>query len=151
MVEWEAGGDLDRPDRLLRGDRSGRTKGLALSVACYSIFGGLGSFVTQQEQLLALRFLAGLGIGGVWPNGVALITEFWPDASRPTLSGIFGTSANMGVFVMSQLGLPRGLFQGGGQHQPDLRRRDGGDIACARYDEDEMSAVIRDVDSPILE
>jgi len=86
------------------GDRFGRAKGLAWSVICYSVFGGLGYFVNSQEQLLLLRFLVGLGIGGVWPNGVALIAEFWPDVSRPTLAGIFGMSANLGVFVMSQLG-----------------------------------------------
>ena len=86
------------------GDRIGRTQGLAWSVSCYSVFGGLGYLATGQEQLLVLRFLVGLGIGGVWPNGVALISEFWPDVSRPTLAGVFGTSANMGVFVMSQLG-----------------------------------------------
>jgi len=86
------------------GDRFGRANGLAWSVICYSVFGGLGYFVTSQEQLLVLRFLVGLGIGGVWPNGVALIAEFWPDVSRPTLAGIFGMSANLGVFVMSQLG-----------------------------------------------
>ncbi|MBI4659928.1 MAG: MFS transporter [Verrucomicrobia bacterium] len=86
------------------GDRIGRSKGLAWSVLCYSVFGGLGYMVSSQEQLLVLRFMVGLGIGGVWPNGVALIAEFWPDVSRPTLAGIFGMSANLGVFVMSQLG-----------------------------------------------
>lgn len=86
------------------GDRIGRVPGLAWSVICYSVFSGLGYLIHSQEQLLVLRFLVGLGIGGVWPNGVALIAEFWPDVSRPTLAGVFGMSANLGVFLMSQLG-----------------------------------------------
>ena len=86
------------------GDRIGRSKAMAWSILCYSVFGGAGYFVTNQEQLLALRFLTGLGIGGMWPNGVALVSEFWSDVSRPMMAGLLGTSANIGVFVMSQLG-----------------------------------------------
>lgn len=86
------------------GDRFGRAKGMAWSVLCYSFFGGGGYFATTQEQLLVLRFLTGLGIGGMWPNGVSLVSEFWKDVSRPMLAGIFGTAANLGVFAMSQLG-----------------------------------------------
>ena len=86
------------------GDRVGRAKAMGWSILCYSLFGGTGYFVTNQEQLLILRFLTGLGIGGMWPNGVALVSEFWSDVSRPMLAGLLGTSANIGVFVMSQLG-----------------------------------------------
>ncbi|MEQ1860026.1 MAG: MFS transporter [Chthoniobacteraceae bacterium] len=86
------------------GDRIGRVRAMACSILCYSVFGGAGYFVTSQEQLLALRFLAGLGIGGMWPNGVALVAEVWSDVSRPMLAGIIGMAANLGVFVTSQLG-----------------------------------------------
>ena len=86
------------------GDRFGRAKGLAWSVLCYSFFGGAAYFAGTQEQLLVLRFLTGLGIGGMWPNGVSLVSEFWQDVSRPMLAGIFGAAANLGVFAMSQLG-----------------------------------------------
>src|SRR5687768_3030067 len=86
------------------GDRIGRARAMACSILCYSIFGGAGYFVTNQEQLLALRFLTGLGIGGMWPNGVALVAEVWSDVSRPMLAGLIGMAANVGVFVTSQLG-----------------------------------------------
>ncbi len=86
------------------GDRIGRARAMACSILCYSVFGGAGFFVTNQDQLLALRFLAGLGIGGMWPNGVALVAEVWSDVSRPLLAGLIGTAANLGVLVMSQLG-----------------------------------------------
>src|SRR5262245_37872534 len=68
------------------GDRVGRVRALGVSILFYSAFAGLGTFVTSLEQLLVLRFVVGLGVGGVWPNGVALASECWPDASRPVLA-----------------------------------------------------------------
>ena len=89
------------------GDRIGRSKAMGCSILCYTLFGAAGYLVTTQEQLLVLRFLTGLGIGGMWPNGVALVSEFWSDVSRPFLAGLLGASANVGIFVISQLGTMR--------------------------------------------
>ncbi|HNT89117.1 MAG TPA: MFS transporter, partial [Candidatus Hydrogenedentes bacterium] len=86
------------------GDRFGRVRGMALSIFCYAGFGAAGYFVRTQEQLLVLRFLTGLGVGGIWPNGVSIIAEFWSDVSRPMLAGMMGTAANLGILVMSQFG-----------------------------------------------
>jgi SHS family sialic acid transporter-like MFS transporter len=86
------------------GDRIGRSRAMGVSILCYSIFGGAGALVSNQQQLLALRFLAGLGVGGVWPNGVALVSECWDGVSRPTAAAIMGTAINVGIFCVSQLG-----------------------------------------------
>jgi len=40
-----------------------------------------------------------MGIGGMWPNGIALISEAWSNVSRPVLSGIMGTAANVGILA----------------------------------------------------
>ncbi len=85
------------------GDRIGRTRAMGLSVLFYSMFAGLGGFVTTCEQMLILRFFVGLGVGGVWPNGVALVAECWPDKSRPTVAGILGAGINVGIIGLSQL------------------------------------------------
>jgi MFS family permease len=85
------------------GDRIGRTRAMGLSVLFYSLFAGLGAFVKSPEQMLVLRFLVGLGVGGMWPNGVALVAECWPSASRPTVSGILGAGINVGILALSQL------------------------------------------------
>jgi MFS family permease len=85
-------------------DRWGRTRALGASVICYSVFGGLGSLVHDQPQLLVLRFLTGLGIGGVVPAAVALTSECWPNVSRPTIAGVTGAGINVGILTMSQLG-----------------------------------------------
>ena len=87
------------------GDRWGRTRTLALSILCYSVFTGACYFATSPLQLLVLRFLACHGIGGAWPNTVALVAEAWPAASRPFLAGILGTAANIGQVLMGLLGL----------------------------------------------
>jgi MFS family permease len=82
------------------GDRVGRVKAMALSIICYSFFAALPAFAHSAWQLVILRFLTGLGVGGIWPNGVALASEAWSDVSRPTLAGLIGASANVGLALL---------------------------------------------------
>ena len=79
------------------GDRIGRARAMGLSILFYSIFAGLGAWVKTQEQMLFLRFLVGLGVGGVWPNAVALVAECWPDKARPMVAGLMGAAINTGI------------------------------------------------------
>jgi SHS family sialic acid transporter-like MFS transporter len=85
------------------GDRFGRSKALGWSVLTYSLLAGLCYFCTTPEQLLVLWFLACMGVGGVWPNGVSLAAEALPGVSRPWISGLFGTAANLGLMLLSML------------------------------------------------
>ena len=85
------------------GDRIGRARAMGVSILFYSMFAGLGAFVKTQEQMLVLRFVVGLGAGGVWPNGVALVSECWPNASRPLISGVTMAGLNAGILLLSQL------------------------------------------------
>lgn len=85
------------------GDRIGRTRAMGVSVLFYSVFAGAGMFVTNLEQMLVLRFLVGLGCGGVWPTGVALVSECWPNVSRPMVAGIVGAGINIGILMLSQV------------------------------------------------
>lgn len=85
------------------GDRIGRTRALGVSILFYSVFAGLGGLVQTQEQMLVLRFLVGLGVGGVWPNAVALAAECWPDKSRPIVAGLMGAALNGGILMLSQI------------------------------------------------
>lgn len=85
------------------GDRAGRAKAMAASILCYGLMSGAGWFATRPEQLLATRFLTGLGVGGMWPTGVALASEAWSEVSRPMLSGLLGTAANVGIVLVSVL------------------------------------------------
>jgi MFS family permease len=85
------------------GDRIGRTRALGVSILFYSVFAGMGAVVRTQEQMLVLRFIVGLGVGGVWPNAVALAAECWPDKSRPIVAGLMGAALNGGILMLSQI------------------------------------------------
>jgi MFS family permease len=52
--------------------------------------------------MLVLRFFVGLGIGGVWPNAIALVSECWPGVSRPVVSGVTSAGLNFGILLLSQ-------------------------------------------------
>jgi SHS family sialic acid transporter-like MFS transporter len=82
------------------GDYAGRARAIAVSIVWYSAFTGLSYFVETPMQMCVMRFIACMGIGGMWPSGVALVTEAWPAVSRPTLAGLIGTSANVGIAIL---------------------------------------------------
>ena len=86
------------------GDRYGRSRGLGVSILLYSLGAAAGGFVTSQEQLLLLRLFVGLGVGGVWPNGIAIVVESWPAASKATVSGVMAAGINVGIIILSQCG-----------------------------------------------
>jgi SHS family sialic acid transporter-like MFS transporter len=85
------------------GDRIGRTRAMGISILFYSVFALAGGWVQTQEQMLVLRFLVGLGVGGMWPNGMALVAECWPEGSRPVVSGVMSAGLNLGILLLSQL------------------------------------------------
>ncbi len=85
------------------GDRIGRARGMAISIITYSTFSAITALAQAPEQFVTLWFLACLGVGGMWPNGVALVAEAWSNLSRPMTAGIIGTSANVGIFLLATL------------------------------------------------
>ena len=63
-------------------DRFGRTRALIFSVALYSIFTAACGFATTLTQLVVFRTLLGIGMGGEWASGAALVSETWPAEHR---------------------------------------------------------------------
>ncbi|HEX7897433.1 MAG TPA: MFS transporter [Planctomycetota bacterium] len=92
------------------GDRVGRVKAMVWSVAVYSVFSGLCGFVGSPWQLMTLRFIASLGMGGEWALGVALVMEMWPSTSRPLMAGLIGAAANVGYLFVGFLSLGLDTF-----------------------------------------
>ncbi|HEY7998103.1 MAG TPA: MFS transporter [Pseudolabrys sp.] len=68
------------------GDRYGRKAALVWSNLLFGVFTLAASFSTNLDQMFWLRLLAGLGIGGVIPNVVAINAESAPRKLRATLA-----------------------------------------------------------------
>lgn len=86
------------------GDWLGRSRAMSASIVTYSVMAGATSLAQSPLQLCGLWFLACTGVGGMWSNGVALVSEVWSRMSRPAIAGIIGTAANVGLFLMATLG-----------------------------------------------
>jgi len=63
-------------------DRAGRVRALSLGVLIYSVSTALCGFTQTAAQLMICRALLGLGMGGEWASGAALVAETWPDRHR---------------------------------------------------------------------
>ena len=65
------------------GDKFGRRTALLGSVVIFSVLTFAIAFASSIEMLGALRFLAGLGLGGAMPNAATLASEYVPKKQRP--------------------------------------------------------------------
>ncbi|RMF40067.1 MAG: MFS transporter, partial [Planctomycetota bacterium] len=74
-------------------DRFGRGPIMVATILCYSVFSGLTYFVTDIYQLIGLRFLVSVGIGGEWAVAAALVAEVFPTRARSQASAIFHGSS----------------------------------------------------------
>lgn len=68
------------------GDKYGRKAALISANLLFGIFTWAAAYATNLDQMFWLRLLAGLGIGGVIPNVVAINTESAPRRLRATLA-----------------------------------------------------------------
>lgn len=85
-------------------DKIGRKKTIMICVAIFSGFTFLGAFAPSPTEFGILRFLAGLGIGGVMPNVVALMTEYAPKRIRSTLVALMFSGYAIGGMTSALLG-----------------------------------------------
>ena len=63
-------------------DRFGRTRALMLSVILYSVFTAACGLATTFTQFVVFRIFLGLGMGGEWASGAALVSETWSAEHR---------------------------------------------------------------------
>ncbi len=90
-------------------DKIGRTHALIASMLIYSVFTACCGLAHTVLQLAIFRFLLGLGIGGEWAAGGALVAETWPDEHRGKAIGIAQASWAVGYALgaaMTALILP---------------------------------------------
>ncbi|QXV56368.1 MFS transporter [Amycolatopsis sp. TNS106] len=63
-------------------DRIGRKRAFSVTLLLFALFSVLGAFAPNVETFLALRFLAGIGLGGCIPVDYAIVSEFSPRKHR---------------------------------------------------------------------
>src|SRR5580692_8285629 len=68
------------------GDRYGRRTALIAANVLFGVFTFIAAYSTNLTEMSVLRFIAGLGIGGVIPNIVSINAESAPRNSRATLA-----------------------------------------------------------------
>lgn len=66
----------------LLADRFGRVHVLMITMVFYAIFTAACGFAQNYTQLLVIRFLVGVGLGGEWGVGATLVSEYWPADKR---------------------------------------------------------------------
>jgi len=80
-------------------DRFGRK---TIIIVCFSLFGVFTwamVLATSVTSLLVLKFIAGLGVGGLMPNGFAMITEYAPLRRRALMVAIGGSAYSVGTVL----------------------------------------------------
>lgn len=79
LVGWASGGLIFG----VLGDRIGRARTMMMTILMYSICTGLSALSQGFWDFAAYRFLTGLGVGGEFAVGVALVAEVMPARARP--------------------------------------------------------------------
>ncbi|WP_075183345.1 MFS transporter [Pantoea sp. 1.19] len=98
-------------------DRLGRIRVLTFTILMFSLFTGLCAVAQGYWDLLAYRTLAGMGLGGEFGIGMALIAEAWPPHKRNRASAWVGMGWQLGVLLAAFITPPllevigwRGMF-----------------------------------------
>lgn len=80
-------------------DRIGRTRSLMATILIYSIASGACGLSNTITELAIFRFILGLGMGGEWSTGAALVAETWPTEHRGKALGFMQSSYAIGEMI----------------------------------------------------
>ncbi len=86
-------------------DVIGRTRTLSLTILMYACFSGVTALVQTPIQMVAMRFLVAIGLGGEWAVAAAMVAEVMPERARARLSGVFHASSIFGTYLAVLAGL----------------------------------------------
>ncbi len=90
-------------------DRIGRRWAIVICLALFSVFTAAAGLTSDPYVFSVMRFLAGLGIGGVMPNVVAQMTEYSPRRIRATMVTLMFSGYAVGGMLAAVLG--KGLIE----------------------------------------
>jgi MFS family permease len=91
-------------------DRLGRRPAMMMSILVYSIFTAACGLSRGVVDLAIFRALLGLGMGGEWATGAALVAETWSDEHRAKAMGLMQSGFAIGyalAALIAAIVLPR--------------------------------------------
>lgn len=109
MLGWATGGLIFG----VLGDRWGRAKTMLLTIVLYSGCTGLSAFATRFWDFALYRFLTGLGVGGEFAVGVALVAEVMPARARPYALGLLQALSTVGNMSAALIGISLSVLEQG--------------------------------------
>ena len=104
LIGWALGGIVFG----VVADYLGRKQTLMITILIYAVFTGLAGMAGSWWELGIYRFLTGLGVGGEWAAGAAILAETWPEKARAKGAAMLQTSAGMGYFAAAIIYLVAG-------------------------------------------
>jgi MFS family permease len=110
MIGWATGGLLFG----VMGDRVGRARTMVLTIVLYSAFTGLSALSVSVYDFAFYRFLTGLGVGGEFAVGVALLAEVMPDRARPHALGALQACSAFGNVTAALISMGLGELEQSG-------------------------------------
>jgi MFS family permease len=108
LFGWATGGFLFG----IVGDKWGRTRTMIVTILLYAGFTGLTAFTQNWYQFAVCRFLVGLGVGGEFASGAALVAEVFPPHARPMALGIMQAASAIGNMTAGFINLTVGASLG---------------------------------------
>src|SRR6266851_3156848 len=85
-------------------DRAGRKRVLVGATFCFGFFTLATAYAGSLPELLACRFLAGVGLGGAMPSFISLASEYVPKARRAAVVSLLWAGFPLGGVVGGLLG-----------------------------------------------
>lgn len=107
LIGWGAGGLFFG----ILGDRIGRAKTMVITILLYSIFTGLSALSQGFWDFALYRFLTGLGVGGEFAVGVALIAEVMPERARAYSLGLLQVISALGNIAAAGVSVAAGKLE----------------------------------------
>ena len=110
IVGWATGGLIFG----VLGDKIGRAKTMMITILVYSLFTGLSAASVGFWDFALYRFLTGLGVGGEFAVGVALVAEVMPERARARALGWLQALSAVGNVIGALIGTTMGYLQSEG-------------------------------------
>ena len=117
LVGWALGGIIFG----ILGDKLGRARTMIITVLLYSAFTGLSALSKGVRDFAFYRFLTGLGVGGQFAVGVALVAEVMSDRARPFALGWLQALSSVGNMLAALCGIGLGQLEESGAIQSSWR------------------------------